>query len=157
MTRLICNLTLVLLLIGLFCPSCSRKGNSDEDKQVTTLGSIEITARLVELPEKEFPSNDLYDYVYVLKYQVEKVHRGNEDAGTIYVGHYNPRKPRATVSDSRVKGIGGNLRVFRAGQVHRMALEVPIDDYFMGGIINKYFGENTGPIYWAVWTNLVVK
>jgi len=34
-----------------------------------------------------------------------------------------------------------------------MALEVPIDDYYMGGIINRYFGEETGPIYWAVWTN----
>jgi len=35
-----------------------------------------------------------------------------------------------------------------------MALEAPIDDYFMGGIVNKYFGQSTEPIYWAVWTNL---
>jgi hypothetical protein len=38
-----------------------------------------------------------------------------------------------------------------------MALEVPIDDYYMGGIINKYFGESEDPIYWALWTNLVIK
>ena len=34
-----------------------------------------------------------------------------------------------------------------------MALEVPIDDHFMGGIVNKYFGQDTGPLYWAVWVN----
>jgi hypothetical protein len=38
-----------------------------------------------------------------------------------------------------------------------MALEAPIDDYYMGGIINKYFGKFNGPIYWAVWTNEVSK
>ena len=73
------------------------------------------------------------------------------------MGHYNPWKPRAEASDNRVKDIGGDLKQFRAGQVHRMALEAPIDDYFMGGIVNKYFGQDTGPLYWAVWTNLADK
>ena len=50
--------------------------------------------------------------------------------------------------------IGGDLKTFRAGQVHRMALEGSIDDHYMGGIVNKYFGQDTEPIYWAVWTNL---
>ena len=45
------------------------------------------------------------------------------------------------------------LRQFRAGQVHRMALELPIDDHYMGGIVNKCFGQETGPLYWAVWTD----
>jgi hypothetical protein len=31
---------------------------------------------------------------------------------------------------------------------------VPIEDHFMGGIVNKYFGRTTNTIYWAVWTNL---
>ncbi len=51
-------------------------------------------------------------------------------------------------------GIGGNLVKFQAGQFHRMALESSIDDHYLGGIINKYFGQHDGPIYWAVWTNL---
>ncbi len=50
--------------------------------------------------------------------------------------------------------LGGNLRRFDVGQIHRLALEVPIEDHFMGGIVNKYFGQDTGPLYWAVWTNL---
>jgi hypothetical protein len=33
-----------------------------------------------------------------------------------------------------VEGVGGNLKTFRTGQVHRLALEVPIDDHYMGGM-----------------------
>ena len=62
-----------------------------------------------------------------------------------------------TVADARVPQIGGNLKQFRVGDVHHMALEVPIDDYFMGGIINKYFGVVKDPIYWAVWTDKAAK
>jgi hypothetical protein len=34
-----------------------------------------------------------------------------------------------------------------------MAMEASIDDHYMGGIVNKYFGQKTDPIYWAVWAN----
>jgi hypothetical protein len=34
-----------------------------------------------------------------------------------------------------------------------MALETPMDDHYMGGIVDKYFGKHEGPEYWAVWTN----
>ena len=90
---------------------------------MTTKGTIEVTARLVEIPEGAIFKRELYE-------------------------------PRSEAPDRRVKEIGGNLRVFEAGQIHRMALQVPIEDCFMGGIVNKYFGQDTGPIYWAVWTNL---
>lgn len=123
------------------------------DPRLSTLGSVEVTAKLVEIPEGAIFQRDLYDYTTILKYQVVTVHRGQVAAQTLYVGHYNPWKPRAEAADRRVKGIGGSLKQFRAGAVHRMALEVPIDDYFMGGIVNKYFGQETGPLYWAVWTN----
>ena len=61
------------------------------------------------------------------------------------------------MADARVQQIGGNLKTFRVGDIHRLAMEVPIDDYYMGGIINKYFGEIKDPLYWAVWTNRVVR
>ena len=72
---------------------------------------------------------------------------------TIYVGHYNPWKPRAEASDRRVVDVGGNLQSFRASDVHRMALEGSMLDHFTGGILNKYSAEDTDPIYWAVWTD----
>jgi hypothetical protein len=125
-----------------------------DDPRLSTLGTVEVTARLVEVPEGAIFKRDLYNYATILKYEVVKVHRGQTHANTIFVGHYNPWKPRAEAPDNRVKDIGGDLRQFRAGQVHRMALEAPIDDHFMGGIVNKYFGQDTGPLYWAAWTNL---
>jgi hypothetical protein len=120
-----------------------------------TGGSIEVTAQLVEVPERAIFKKELYDYATVLKYKVIEVHRGKIEGQTIYVGHYNPFKPRSEAADRRVANVGGNLKSFKAGQVHRMALEVPIDDHFMGGVVNSYFGQDTGPIYWAVTTNLV--
>jgi hypothetical protein len=114
-----------------------------------------VTAELLEIPEGAIFQRDLYDYATVLEYKVLKVHRGKPDGEIIYVGHYNPFKPRAKTPDARVTEVGGNLKAFRAGQVHHMALEVPIDDFFMGGIVDKYHGQHAGPIYWAVWTDLV--
>jgi len=142
----------------LACASCGRDpsatSSTGEDGNVTSLGTIEVTARLLEVPEGAIFKRDLYNYATVLKYEVLRVHRGAVAGETIYVGHYNPFKPRAEAADRRVPGIGGSVKVFQAGDVHRMALEASIDDHYMGGIVNKYFGQDAGPIYWALWTNL---
>jgi hypothetical protein len=146
-----------VLAMACLLNSCSRETDSSQvaasDPHLATNGTIEVTARLVEIPDGAIFKRDLYDYATILKYQVVTVHRGQLATNSLFVGHYNPWKPRAEAADKRVKGIGGALRQFRAGDTHRMALEVPIDDHFMGGIVNKYFGQETGPLYWAVWTN----
>ncbi len=144
-------------LAALLLNSCGRQPGgvpvAVTDPHLSTNGTLEVTAKLIEVPEGAIFKRDLYDYATILKYQVVKVHRGQATADTLLVGHYNPWKPRAEAADKRVPGIGGSLKQFRAGDTHRMALEVPIDDHFMGGIVNKYFGQETGPLYWAVWTN----
>jgi len=157
-TPLPCRTDLVtwFFLAALVCSSCGPNPDSGEDAQVTTLGSLEVTAELEEI-RGQFPNLPNYDYAFVFKYRVLEVYRGELKSDTLYVGHYNPLKPRDGVKDARVKEIGGNLGRFRVGELHRMALEVPIDDYYMGGIVNRYFKEKVGPIYWAVWTNRVVK
>jgi hypothetical protein len=147
---------IVLSLTFLLTASCARKTDTGEDAEVTTLGSIEVTAQLAEI-RGELIDDPMYDYAHVMKYKVLRVHRGKVETAIMYVGHYNPAKPRDRVADARVEEIGGTVKKFRLGDVHRMALEVPIDDYYMGGIINKYFGEVNDPIYWAVWTNKVVE
>ncbi len=134
--------------------ACSPQKETGVDENVTTRGSLEVTAQLTEI-RGEFINRDLYDYAFVMKYAIRETHRGSFDSDTIYVAHYNPQKPRTEAADDRVGDIGGNLAEFRAGGLHRMALEVPIDDYYMGGIINRYFEEYNGPVYWAVWTNRV--
>jgi hypothetical protein len=147
-----------LLLTAFALASCRKpsgaSANAGEDPQVQSLGTVEVIARLVEIPDGAIFQRDLYDYATILKYEVVAVQRGGVEKGaTIYVGHYNPWKPRAEAADQRAKGIGGTLRQFRAGQLHHLALETPMDDHFMGGIVDKYFGKHSGPAYWAVWTN----
>lgn len=140
-------LALVLLL-----PTCTSAKKTGEDPNVTSLGEFEVTAKLVEIPS-EFPPNDLYDYAYVLKYEVLTVHRGTIGEKTIYVGQYNPLKSRSVAADARSGEIGGDVTAFHKGDVHRMALAAPIDDHFMGGIVNHYEGQGDQLIYWAIWTN----
>ncbi len=145
--------TSVCLLL-LLC-SCGPKSQftASNDPHFATNGTVEVSAKLLEIPEGAIFKRDLYDYATVLKYRVLKVHRGQLTNDTIYVGHYNPWKPRVEAPDRRVNNIGGSLRRFQAGQVHHLALEVPIEDFFMGGIVNKYFGKTSDPIYWALWTD----
>lgn len=151
-------LWLLLTALSLGGPGCGKgagsQGPAIPDKELSSRGSIEVTATLLEIPEGAIFKRDLYNYATVLKYKVLQVHRGKVEGDTLYVGHYNPFKPRSQAADPRVPDIGGNLKTFRAEQTHRMALEVPIDDHYMGGIVNKYFGQMFGPIHWAVWTNL---
>jgi hypothetical protein len=145
-----------LIVLGLLLSSCGKPpdtANPNSPDPHLTNGTVEVSAQLVEIPEGAIFKLDLYDYTTILKYRVVKTHRGQVDGDTIYVGHYNPWKPRAEAADKRVKDIGGSVRQFQAGRMHRLALEVPIEDHFMGGIVNKYFGRTTNVIYWAVWTN----
>ena len=146
----------LLVLMGLILGSCSHTPNTGEDPEVTTRGSAEVTAELTEI-RGEFVDRSDYDYAFVMKYKVLEVYRGEIEGDTLYIAHYNPQKPRDRVVDARVDDVGGTLQLFRAGDIHRIAFETPIDDYFMGGIINRYFEEYSGPIHWAVWTNPVSK
>jgi hypothetical protein len=146
----------LLLAAGLVAAGCaeSRQGAASADSELAKRGSIEVTARLVEIPEGAIFERELYNYATVLKYQVLETHRGSVKGDIIYVGHYNPFKPRSEASDRRVKDVGGTLKSFREGQVHHMALEGSMLEHFTGGILNKYSEEDTDPIYWAVWTEL---
>jgi hypothetical protein len=147
----------LLVAAGFSAAGCAgnKGGAASSDPELARRGSIEVTAKLVEIPEGAIFDRKLYNYATVLKYQVIEVHRGRVKGDTIYVGHYNPAKPRSEVADRRVSDVGGNLKSFRAGDVHRMALEGSMVDHFTGGILNKYSEEDTDPIYWAVWTDPV--
>ncbi len=148
------------LTLGLFTgcgPKPDRATSGAPDPHFATNGAVEVIARLVEVPDGAIFKRDLYDYATVLKYRVLEVRRGKVEGDFIYVGQYNPWKPRAEAADKRAPGIGGNLRQFQAGQVQHLALDVPIEDHFMGGIVNKYFGRMTNTLYWAVWTDLAAK
>jgi len=126
-------------------------GDPGPTPELSTAGTVEVTARLVEI-RGELPRQRLYDYVYVFKYRVLRVHRGTVEGDEIFVGHYNPLKPRSAARDRFVRDVGGNLDRFEPGAIHRMALAAPLEDFYMGGIIDRYFQEK-GTRYWAICTD----
>jgi hypothetical protein len=134
--------------------ACSRQGTDGSGGRVTTAGTIEVTARLVEI-RGDLPDIPLYDYAFVFKYEVLKTSRGGPLPKFIYVAQYLPLKPRNGVADERSGPVGGDLEFFRAGDIHRLALDFPAEDHYMGGLINRYFDAGVKEIYWAEWTNRV--
>lgn len=147
-------LVFLFLILAALVP-CSPRSDSGRESQVSTLGEVEVTARLLEIPGP-FPPNDLYDYAYVFRYRVHQVHRGQVERNDILVAHYNPLKPRSAAEDEFSGKVGGTLRKFRSGDMHRIALEAPLDSYYMGPVLDTYFNQQ-GTRYWAIWTNAVTE
>ena len=129
-------------------------GQAGIQGQVTTAGRFEVTAKLTELPGAFLLNDGLYNYAFVLKYEVLDVHRGGDDVGkVIHVAHYNPRKTRSEVGDEFYPDLGGTVDRFRAGDVHRLAMEEPWDEHYIGPLVDRYH-ETTGKrLYWAIWSN----
>ena len=145
----------LLLTLGIALLSCRQRSGDGADAGVTTRGTVEVTARLIDAPAKALLKRELYDFAGVLKYEVLTVHRGAVKRGSVIcVAHYNPYKPRAAAADKRVREVGGNASFFQTGDCHRMALEPGLEDHYMGGIVDEYFAEPALPRFWAVWTNL---
>ena len=63
------------------------------------------------------------------------------------------RSRRAAAADAKAPGIGGDVRAFVAGDRHHLALAVPLDDHYMGGLVDKYFGRRPALAYWALRTD----
>jgi hypothetical protein len=145
---------MLAILVAVLCSgaavSCT-KTSLAPSPELAANGDVEVTAKIVSIGG-DFPPNNLYDYVFVMKYRVLQLHRGKVDGEAIFVGHYNPLKPRATAQDKFSGKVGGNVEHFQVGDVHRMALEGPLEEYFMGGIIDKHIKEK-GTRYRAVWTD----
>jgi len=134
--------------------------DSGEDGYVTTLGRVEVTARLLRRPEV-FPDLGAYRYTWVLMYEVLDVHRQDpngryrlEPGDVIFVGHYKPWMPRGRIrdEDSGEAPLGGKLTRFVAGEAHRMALDYELGDLAPSGALD-YCYPPEGNRFFAVWTN----
>ena len=145
------NRKLRCLLVILCAASTVSCGKSAPSPELATNGDTEVTAKVTAIGG-DFPPNKLYDYMFVMKYHVLTVHRGKVDGEEIFVGHYNPLKPRATAEDKYSGKVGGNVTGFQVGDVHHMALEARLDEVYMGGIIDKHIKEK-GTRYRAIWTD----
>ena len=111
---------------------------------------VTIEARLTEIPGK-MPSNDLYNYVYVFKYKVQKVVSGKLDAKEIMVGVYNPLIARGKVKDKMADKSKGNVGEFKAKAKHTLKI-VPLEGNWDGAVEDEYF-DDEAPRYLAIEVN----
>jgi hypothetical protein len=96
--------------------------------------AVVVTAKLTEIPSK-FPPDDLYDYAYVMRYEVQG---GPMDKQSIFVAHYKPRQPRAKIKDKMKEHVKGKLRSFSQGDVHKLKLEPNLKKVWTGALVDEF-------------------
>jgi len=135
---------LILPVLAVFILACLPVSAGEKDQ-------IDVTAKLVDIPGK-FPPNELYDYAYVMKYEVQG---GKLDKQTIYVAHYNPRIPRKKIKDKMKKFVGGKLKKFKVGAVHKMTLDPDVEKIWDDNVIDEYFTtDKKSTRYWCLKADL---
>lgn len=101
-----------------------------------------VEARLIEIPGT-MPPNDLYNYVYILKYKVIKVIQGKLDSKEILVGQYNPLQARNAIHDKMDSKVDGNTRYFKAGAKHTLTLTQPLTTIWNEAVEDEYFDDDS--------------
>jgi hypothetical protein len=99
--------------------------------------TLVVLARITEIPGK-FAPNDLYNYVYVMKYRVLKIVKGTCKAQEILIGQYNPLIPRARIKDNMKKNVSGNAEKFEVGAKQKLTLITPIDKVWKDAVDDEY-------------------
>ncbi len=108
---------------------------------------ITVTAKLIEIPGK-FPDDELYDYAYVMKYQVIG---GPMDKQMILVAHYKPRQPRSAIKDKMKSVVSGKVRSFHVGDVQKLQLTANIKSVWKGPVVDEFGAtDHKSPRYFAL-------
>jgi hypothetical protein len=108
---------------------------------------LDVTAKLVEIPSKP-PPDDLYDYAYVMRYQVQG---GALDKQFLLVAHYKPLVPRSKIKDKMKSQVGGKLRSFNTGDVHKLRLSPDLKAIWKGALVDEYSStDRTSIRYWCL-------
>lgn len=115
-------------------------------------GELVLTATLKDI-SGPFPANDIYNYAYVMRYEVGKVIQGTYGDAEVLVGHYNPRLARAEVKDEQDPKVGGNVKSFQVGDVHYLVL-TPMDKTWTGAVEDDYYQDKRDR-YWALWADKI--
>jgi hypothetical protein len=112
-----------------------------------TPANVVVTAKLVEIPTK-FPPDDLYDYAYVMRYEVVG---GPMDKQSILVAHYKPRQPRSKISDQMKAHVSGKVRSFKTGDVHKLQLAPNLKALWKGALVDEFAASDRKSVrYWAL-------
>ena len=110
-------------------------------------GEVSVRAKLVEIPTS-LPPDDLYDYAYVMKYEVLG---GPMDKQSILVAHYKPRVPRNKIKDGAKLHVAGKLRSFAQGDVHKLKLSPDLKKLWKGALVDEYAATDRKSVrYWCL-------
>jgi hypothetical protein len=99
--------------------------------------TLVVVARITEIAGK-FAPNDLYNYVYIMKYRVLSVVKGTYKGQEILIGQYNPLIPRAQIKDAMKKYVSGNVEKFEVGAKQKLTLISPIDKVWKDAVDDEY-------------------
>jgi hypothetical protein len=134
---------LLAILAGLVAWS-SRASSASTAKDVEPLS---VTAKLVEIPSS-LPPDDLYDYAYVMRYEVLD---GPLAKSSILVAHYKPRVPRNKIKDGAKVHVGGTLRSFTQGDVHKLKLSPDLKKLWKGALVDEFAATDRKSVrYWCL-------
>ncbi len=127
---------MLLLAAPLFHPAPARADGPAAAPPATPppTAPITVTAKLVEIPGK-FPDDELYDYAYVMRYQVIG---GPMDKQSILVAHYKPRQPRSAIKDKMKSVVSGKVRAFHVGDVQKLQLTSNIKSVWKGPVVDEF-------------------
>lgn len=118
------------------------------EKKADRPDQIVVKARLVEIPGN-MPPDDLYDYAFVMKYEVQQ--GGGLEGKAIYVAHYKPRLRRSKIKDAMKKYVGGKLKKFREGDVHQLELTSALQQIWEGATVDEFFAtDRKATRYWCL-------
>ena len=108
---------------------------------------VEVTAKLVEIPSK-MPPDDLYDYAYVMRYQVQG---GPLDKQFLLVAHYKPLQARSKIKDKMKGQVSGKVRSFNTGDVHKLKLSADLKAIWKGPLVDEYAAtDRKSTRYWCL-------
>jgi hypothetical protein len=109
--------------------------------------SIDVVAKLVEIPTA-FPPDDLYDYAYVMRYEVSG---GPLDKKSILVAHYKPRQPRKKIKDKMQVYARGKARSFSVGDVQKLKLTAELKKIWSGALVDEFAATDRKSVrYWCL-------
>jgi hypothetical protein len=123
-------------------------------------GTLEIVAKLVEIPGGKFPdypkNSVYYNHVAILKYKIVKIVKGTYPDSTIMVGQYMPTIPRDQIKDKMDSVVSGNVKQMKAGDLHRLILDKPISKHWdrEEAVFDSYFDDEEGDRYFAIKTDM---
>ena len=134
---------LAAVVVSLGCFACPQSSQSQADHGEV----ITVTAKLVEIPSKP-PPDDLYDYAYVMRYQVMG---GPLDKTSILVAHYRPLVPRSKITGKMKAFASGKLRSFVQGDVHKMKLSPGLKQIWKGELVDDFEATDHKSVrYWCL-------